>query len=422
MRQPTRSIYKYRTNSGTADPKAVALRPALGALSLASMVVAALLLGACAGTGQTRDQSAGEQAAGDKTNAQASTPAAQPKARTGSEAIDRDAYEKLGYRLAWSSFASYDTASKGTTKFVEPMGDVLAIQDSAAALTLLSASTGEQRWATAIADPLTRFLGVARSGRRLLAVSGAECFVLDIETGTLQDRTRFERVASSGPLTMGNAVLMGTVSRVAYAHLLREGLAAWAFTLTGPSTTMPVALEGLAVAYATDDGNVTVLDPANGALRGNMKMFAPPGGAIAAGDTAFFVPSRDQSLYAIDARNGALRWRLRTDVPLNHPAVFTAGAIFTVVGPRGLACVEAATGKVRWSSDKVSGSVVTHAKGRIIAFDAANGKAWSIDPADGAIIAEVTLSNVAVLRATSVEDGELYAVSATGEVSKFTLR
>jgi outer membrane protein assembly factor BamB len=341
-------------------------------------------------------------------------------ARPGSEAIDREAYEKLGYRLAWSGFASFDTTSGGRTKFVEPMGDALAIQDSAASITLLSASSGEQLWATAIADPLTKFLGLARRNGRVLAVTETEVFALDVDSGAIISRSRLDRVAASGPVQVGNAILLGTISRVAFAQLTDRNASAWAFTLTGPSTIDPALFETFAIAYPTDDGNVTVLDPASGALRGSTRMFGPAGGAVAAGDLAFFVPSLDQSLYAVDARNGQTRWRLRTESPLNRPAVFAGGAVYTVVGPRGLACIEPGTGKVRWAQEKVTGDAVATAKGRVIAFDARSGKAWSVDPADGSVVAEITLANVAVLKATRVDEGELYAVSATGEVSKFS--
>jgi outer membrane protein assembly factor BamB len=347
-------------------------------------------------------------------------PVAPPAPRAGSEAIDRDAYGKLGYSLAWSSYASFDTTRGARLQHVQPLGDVLAIQDDAASMTILSASSGQQRWAAAVGEPLTRYLGIARQGRNILAVAEGEVVRLDSESGAILARQRFERVASAGPVRLGDAVLMGTVSRVAFAHLLDNGLSAWAFTLSGPVSVKPAALGSDSIGYASDDGTLTILNPADGSLRGAGRMFGPPGSAPAAGDFAFYVGSMDQSLYAFDSRNGAQRWRVRCDAPLARPVVFQRGSVYTNLPGRGLLAVDSSTGATRWTAKDATGDVVAGNDKQVVTFDPATGVAQAIAARDGSVIATVTLGNVARLVASGPEgSGDLYAVSARGEVSKF---
>jgi glucose dehydrogenase len=149
-------------------------------------------------------------------------------------------------------------------------------------------------------------------------------------------------------------------------------------------------------------------------------MFGPPGSAPAAGDFAFYVGSMDQSLYAFDSRNGAQRWRVRCDAPLARPVVFQRGSVYTNLPGRGLLAVDSSTGATRWTAKDATGDVVAGNDKQVVTFDPATGVAQAIAARDGSVIATVTLGNVARLVASGPEgSGDLYAVSARGEVSKF---
>jgi len=346
----------------------------------------------------------------------------------GSEAIDREVYDTLGYRLAWSGFASFDRIHGGKLKALYPLGDIVAVQDTLGSLTVLRTSSGELRWAASLGDPTDTYLGVLRQGPRLLAITAAAATSYDAENGTLLNRQNFARIAASGPAKLADVLVMGTVSRVAFGHLLRNGQAGWAFTMTGPSTIDPILASADSVAFPTDDGNVTIIDPGIGSLRGSTRMFSGPGSTGDAGDGAYYIPSLDQSLYAIDTQTAKQRWRLATDVKLTRPAFFAPGAtgtpsIIIIQAPgRGLLGVDAATGKRLWLTPEITGDAVGIRDGRVLTFDPATGQAANVQLKDGYADATVTLSNVAKLKASPKVNGDIFAVSNRGEISKFIAR
>lgn len=344
----------------------------------------------------------------------------------GSEAIDRDAYEALGYKLAWSGFATFDRDGRAKAKDIYSMGDVVAVQDTRGSLTVMGAASGNVYWAASLGNPLANYLGVLREGNTILAVSEDAVSIYDLTTGAFRTKQKFQRLAASGPIKIEDILVMGTGSRVGYAHLMRNAQTGWAFTLTGPCTIDPILGSSSSVAFTSDDGNITVIDPGTGELLGHSRMFAAPGNTGDSGAGLYFVPSKDQSLYAVNIANGQTRWRFRTNSPLSHPAKFlttSAGPlVFTVAGAEGLVAVNAVQGTQAWLASTVKGDVVGLRNGNVLAFEPATSTASLLDATTGRVIETRVLANVAKLVASSSVDGDLYAVTNRGEISKFTAR
>nr|MCU0688826.1 PQQ-like beta-propeller repeat protein [Phycisphaerales bacterium] len=285
----------------------------------------------------------------------------------GSEAVDRDAYAKLGYRLDWSSFGSF--ARGAGLKGVYPLGDLLALQDGRGNLTVLREASGEKLWSAELGNPFDTYLGIERDGGSLIAATSSELRIYDIQTGEFRTRQPFQRIAASGPARVADVYVMGTGSGVAYGHLLRTAQTGWAFTLAGPSTTDPVLGAIDSVAFASDDGSLTVLDPGSGNLRGFGRMFGKPGSSIDAGSGHYFVPSSDQSLYAFRIDNAQLAWRFRTQTALTNPAVWMGDFVAIQVPGTGLVAINTATGTQRWIAPSVTGNAVVLRDGKLVTFD-----------------------------------------------------
>lgn len=345
-----------------------------------------------------------------------------PPALKGSEAIDRDAYGKLGYSLAWSSFAAFDTVNKGTLHRAEVLGDLLVISDDTTATCALNTSSGSIKWGLQIDDRADKFTGLFRLKRWVLATNETEMFAINAETGQLTDRQSPTRQQSTAPIVFGDLCVYGSGDRVVGYQLGVKG-EAWGYRFPAIIRTMPVWTGGTTACFISDDGTVAILDCMVGSMVGSGRMFGDAGAPPAVGDGAVFVPSVDQSLWAFNLADGSRRWQVRTDVPLTATPAVYKGHVMVHVSSMGLVSVNSRTGAQEWVAKGVTGEVVAARKGRPIFWDKSTGIATMIDVSNGDIIEQVKLPNVAmIVNGVSVEDGDLYAISARGEVSKFVPR
>ncbi|MBY0307450.1 MAG: PQQ-binding-like beta-propeller repeat protein [Phycisphaerales bacterium] len=347
---------------------------------------------------------------------------APPPPLKGSEAIDRGAYEKLGYALAWSGFAAFNQAGGGTAHRAAVLGDLLVVADDTTATSALTTTSGSLKWALQTDNRSGRFWGLARVGGSVLAINQTEVVQINAETGQLMDRQTPSRLPSTSPIVFGDLVVFGAGDMV-LAHSLSVRDMAWAYRFPAPVLTTPVPTGGTTGCFVSTDGTVAVLDCGTGSLVGSGKMFGNAGATPVTGDGAVFVPGVDQSLWAFNIADGSRRWQVRTEVPLLSSPAFYKGHVMVHVQRTGLVSVDSKTGSQQWVAQGVSGRAVAARKGNLIFFDRATGVATSVDPANGDIVAQVTLPNVALMVAGGAEeDGDLYTVSPHGEVSKFVPR
>lgn len=345
-----------------------------------------------------------------------------PPPLKGSEAIDRGAYNSLGYSLAWSSFAAFDTVGKGTLHKAELLGDLLVISDDTTATSALSTTSGQPKWALQVDDRAGKFWGIFRLNNWVLATNETEMFAINAETGQMTDRQSPQRIQSTAPIVFGDLCVYGSGDRVVGYQLGVRG-EAWGYRFPAPIRTEPVWTGGTTACFISTDGNVGILDCMVGSLIGAGKMFDNAGAPPAVGDGAVFVPSVDQSLWAFNLANGARRWQVRTEVPLVETPSYYKGHVMVQVSGTGLVSVNARTGAQEWTAKDVRGTMIAVRKGNPIFWDKATGAACVIDAANGDVISKTTLPNVAMfVNGGSVEDGDLYAISARGEVSKFVPR
>jgi outer membrane protein assembly factor BamB len=345
-----------------------------------------------------------------------------PPPLKGSEAIDRSSYDKLGYALAWSGFAAFNESGKGRADKAAVLGDLLVIADDTTATTGLTTASGAFKWALQVDNRAGRFWGMARINGAILTCNETEFFTINAETGQLMDRQRPSNLPSTGSIVMGDLVTFGAGDRVVAYQLGIRGTA-WAYRFPGTLTTAPVATGGTTACFTSNDGTVAILDCSNGALVGSGRMYAGAGATPAVGDDAVFVSGLDQSLWSFNIADGSRRWQVRTEVPLtSSPAVYKGHVMVHVPGT-GLVSVDSKTGSQQWVAQGVAGTAVAVRKGNMIFFDKATGVATMIDPSNGDVVAKVTLPNVALLiTGESSVDGDLYAISPRGEVSKFVPR
>lgn len=340
----------------------------------------------------------------------------------GSEAIDRNAYGKLGYALSWSSFAAFDEVNKGRPHKAAVLGNLLVVSDDTTATSALSVTSGNLKWALQIEDRAGQFTGLFRLGDSIYASNASEMFRINAETGQMSDRQMFDKLASTTPIVLGSLVVFGSGDLVV-AHEMNVRAQAWAYRFPAPIKVDPVYVGGTSACFVSSDGTLAILDCNNGTMSGTGKMYGNAGAKPAVGDGAAFVASVDQSIWAFNLADGSRRWQVRTETPLSSTPMYANGHVFVAVPGAGLVSLSSKTGNQEWVSKTLKGEMVAVRKGNPIFFDKATGVATMIDPARGDVIEQVTLPNVAmIVCGGSIADGDLYTISPRGEVSKFVTR
>jgi len=332
---------------------------------------------------------------------------------------DYAAWSGLGYRLDWSGFPFPGLATHRTKDMVAYQ-DVLAILDSSSNFALLETSTGERRWATELANPLTKFVAVSRDPLdqgRLVVSSQSEAYVLAVATGTLLDREQFSRVVSTRPVIAGNIMIFGSIAGEVVGHLLGRNLRSWAFQGRGSFTSDPVRLADGTVGIASQSGDVLFLTP-RGQLVGRGSILGGLASHPVTDGNLLFIAGLDQSVWCF-APSGANIWRHRTSSQLRAQPTHLNGVLYCSIPREGLTSFEAMTGKVLWSNPKVAGTVIGTRDGRALVWDAAAPSLTTIDPVDGEIIETIQLPGVTTIVTDATDNPNLYAMTASGVVGKF---
>lgn len=335
--------------------------------------------------------------------------------------IVTDDWAKIGYRLDWQGIPA--VTGSLPIQFIQPGPDIVITLEAGSRLSILEASTGRRRATDELANPLTRFVGLIRDGENIFAASEAEIFTIDIQTGTMRDRNKFEKIVCTEPVQFGNLLICGSPSGEVMAHAAVgsiSGVKTWGFATGGAVNRKPV-LVGSAVGAVSQNGVVLFVEAENGSLLGRNTIY---GGAEVdpVGDAnAMYIASTDQSVYAFTPQGGSMLWRYRTPSPLRIQPTVHDGRLYCSVTGQGLVSFDAATGAVNWQcKDFSDGVVVAINRGRLVVFN--GSEAALIDPVRGDVIDRTRLQGVTMLKPDVFVDGNLYAVSKSGVVAKFLRR
>lgn len=354
--------------------------------------------------------------------------------RAASVPMQADEFSTLGYRVEWRGFPTM--LPGGTVESVQVLGDALCVTDTEGVFTVLEARSGAQRWSDQAAGPLTRFFAPVRQGgsegsrgAAIILPSETEVFIYDADTGTLRTKHRLPEVASTRTALVGDALAYGASNGHLVGLLASTGFQVWGSGLTGAVDVDPVVFaQGPETIFASQAGDIVVLDALTGRGLGRSKMFAGPGAPIATSDTLAFIASLDHSLYAVTRSGGQILWRHRTNAPLRQAPAFIDGRLYVDLGESGgFSAFDPTTGKILWQNDTVDGVAVALRNNRLVVFagatDAAGAaKAVTLDPKNGRTIDTVELRSISMLVAESPKDSPVYAVSPQGVITRLSPR
>lgn len=339
--------------------------------------------------------------------------------RAAATPVQHDDYAKLGYRVEWRGFPTMTPGEH--IERLAILGDLVAVQESGSVVSVLENRSGERRWSDTVANPLTRFVGVIRDGKRVLVSTESEVFFYDVDTGALLNKQQLDQVVNTSPVQVGNILVYGCQSGQVLGHLMLNGYRQWGSYVGASIETdpVPVGADG-AIALVGRNGDVLFLDGLSGMGFGRNRMFSGTETAVAASDTAIYIASTDHSLYCFRQEGAAEIWRVRTDAPLKFAPTFNAGRVYCDMGKDGLSCFDAVAGKRIWNNKDVHGTVVAVRNNRLIVWD--NTSAAVLDSARGSLIDGVDLKEVSLLKTDKLVDGSMYLASPSGVVTKLVPR
>lgn len=330
-------------------------------------------------------------------------------------------WRKIGYQLDWTGFP--EVTGNLPVQFIKAYPDLVVTLEGGSHLTFLEATTGNRRASNQLANPLTKFVALGRDGDRILAISEAEVFTVDHQTGILRSRQKTEKNVATEPVQSGNTLIFGTPSGEVLAHLAVGsvgGVKAWGFA-TGSAIMHKPVMIGPFVGTVSQAGQVYFLDAQTGALAGSNTIYAGLDTDPVSDGQAMYVASVDQSIYAFAPQGGAVLWRHRTSTPLRSQPAVHGGKLFVSVPGQGLVAFDCANGNIVWTCKNfANGVVVAVNRANLVVF---NGEeAALIDAQRGDVIDRAKLPGIAILQPDTFVDGNLYAVSKSGVVAKFLRR
>ena len=329
-----------------------------------------------------------------------------------------EAFGLLGYRPEWVGYAVMPSGRRVT--LVSIFDDIVTVHNTGNLLSALETRTGAIRWSAQMASSQERFVGTGRTASGdVLSCSQGEVFVLDSKTGIPKDRHRLVSLANTPPVVVDAMVLFGCNNGEVLALNLNSGYKQWGHVLTGAIRADLVRVRDY-VAAVSDGGDVVVLEPTRGELRGRAKIFGGSDAPIAASEEALFISSLDQSLWSFGLDGAPAAWRMRTEFPLRDKPVYHEGHVYAAVPGQGLVCVNAATGEKKWTLEGQGGHVVGVRGDKLVVWDGAT--AVTVDPERGDADNRVTLEGTRDLLTDAFVDGNLYAITPRGQVSKFSPR
>ncbi|MBY0111760.1 MAG: PQQ-binding-like beta-propeller repeat protein [Phycisphaerales bacterium] len=392
-----------------------ALQTTTSARALRSLVAAALGTAACCGL------------AACATHKKADAPAAEKPAPAavsgpiGGYAISDANFLELGYKRDWTAFPFVGKGQR--LQLLQPAGDIVLALETGSTVTAIETSNGAIRWANELTNPLTRFVGLARSGDSVQVSADNELWELAATSGSISKRQPFARIVNTPATTVGNVLVYGTTTGHISAHRTDMGVERWAFLLRGSIDQKPIIALGsgddTVVGAVAQTGAFAFINAKSGRPTGRGSIFGGISTDPIAAQGLMIVAGRDQSLWGIST-DGEVAWRLRCDLPLTRQPATDGTTVWCQLGTEGLSAVDAKTGKVIWSNRVVEGSVIGIRAGQLLVWNGA--VALLLDKDRGDIIRSFVIPQTASLQTDKFEDGNLYAVSDKGVVVRFVPR
>ena len=138
------------------------------------------------------------------------------------------------------------------------------------------------------------------------------------------------------------------------------------------------------------------------------------------GNGAVYVAGLDQHVRAYEVSTGRPLWHYLTESKLTDSPTLMGNFVYQQIPTEGLVCFEAwprntVRGKVVWTAP-VTGNVVNNYRNQLVVWDQVGHRLAMVHPDRGAVVEELSLPAVDILRFSRQRNGEVFAASNDGRL------
>ena len=325
---------------------------------------------------------------------------------------------KLGLRI---NFQTQTHPQEGSgIQQLSVQADAIFVLDGVNFLTRLRRSNGQRLWRLPVAGRLDIIQGINYQPvtERVFLTTTSDLLVLDDDTGSMIDKQRLGRIASTAPVVFGEFFIYGSRSGQIVWHSSAVGYQ-WRGYQVSPTIRVAPLLVGGVIVVTGSDGQVMVLDAASAAGIWNKRLLNEVAAAPTTDNELLYIAGLDQYLWAIDIANGRTRWKYLAEVPLDSPPMVLDGQLYQQIQGTGLHCfvarpLDAPGGEILWTAPDINGDVIGAHGRRLFVWDSDDRVLAVVDAARGGVMTTVPLPDVRHMY--MLDSGELYAAGDDGRV------
>lgn len=332
--------------------------------------------------------------------------------------IDSLVAQQLDYTVDWQIDLALPAGAQ--LIYVELLGDRLVTVEDENIVSVINADNGQIMWRHQITRPQTRLSRPRRDGEQLVISSQTRAFVLDLNSGDLEDIIDLHKVSLGTPVIVDGRMIHASPQGVLYAQDIADGGMRWDYQIDIGFASPPTLAGGQL--FATDlAGNVLAFDPTSGRLLWERQVAEPAVARPVAGERLVYVPSIDQSLYALLLTNGRQQWRYYATTPLEKSPFLVDDLLLLEEPEDSVVSLDTEEGEVLWRSEELVDADPLQLRGETIDYFE-NSTLLHVDSRDGQVLERTPLHNVDHVIAESQTGGELYLVGLRGRILKASPR
>lgn len=315
---------------------------------------------------------------------------------------------------------TFSTEKGGFESTAAIVDGVVYIGSTDGKLYALDLKTGEKRWE--FATPLGFSASAAtRGGRVYIGDSDGMFYCLEAASGKqLWDFQTDGEINSSANFYNDN-VLFGSQDSFLYCLSAASGELVWKFQSQDQIRCFPTVIENRGF-VAGCDGQLHIVDLAEGKSIAAVKIDSPTGSSPAVMDGIVYVGTEGHSFFAIDPQEDKIVWRYENSAhgaAFRSSAAVTSEAVFVGSRDKQLHALDPKTGRQLWSfatKGRVDSSPVV--AGAFVLVGSADGRLYELSAKTGETVWQFELGG-AVVASPAVADGRLVIGNDSGELYCF---
>jgi hypothetical protein len=292
----------------------------------------------------------------------------------------------------------------------------LLVQTGSGQLLLLDGETGQLRWDITVGKHNLTNQKPAIGERYVAAVNGSTLYVINKETGKLEQTRALTGIPDAGPTIAGEKLFVPTMGRPFEVYSLLDGelhLPAKFRASYGRITSPPVATP-LSVTWATDRGFLFMADPITGVSTARVESrrgivgapaFIPPDWVV--------VSIEDGYVLAVELQRQVIQWEFFTGQSLSESPFAMSSTVYVPSAQDELFALNVEDGKLKWNASDVS-RVISGMDDRLYCVDS-KGQLSILDVADGRKVAGAPIGPKDLVLTNGLTD-RIYIVRHTGMI------